>query len=194
MDALVGLSAACTACWVDNMACDAATCKEKCLLAKLTRAPPVDKHGNLNALAPRLCSFCCSDHDCYTHVTQLFLQLPRVRRGLLRRPVHPLRGREPSAQRHTQVALQRQRGTWCSSLTFLIQRHRAAARAGVEPHSLLSRRRCVGEGHRSWDPCKCFVPRGCVQECDRPWQARGRELHCEQQSAGAVKCIQQHLS
>jgi hypothetical protein len=57
MDALVGLSPLCTACWVDNMACDAATCKEKCLLAKLTRAPPVDKHGNLNALLPRLCSF-----------------------------------------------------------------------------------------------------------------------------------------
>ena len=36
-------------CWVDNMACDAATCKSNCLLAKLTRQPPVDKNGNLNA-------------------------------------------------------------------------------------------------------------------------------------------------
>ena len=49
MDSLVGLSPACSVCWVDNMACDAATCKEKCLLAKLLRQPAVDKHGNLNA-------------------------------------------------------------------------------------------------------------------------------------------------
>ena len=47
MQSKVGLSPACTLCWVDNMACDAATCKQKCLLAKLTRQPPVDKNGNL---------------------------------------------------------------------------------------------------------------------------------------------------
>ncbi len=57
MDSLVGLSPACTACWVDNMACDAATCKEKCLLAKLTRQPPVDKHGNLNSFVSFFGSF-----------------------------------------------------------------------------------------------------------------------------------------
>jgi len=49
MNDRVGLSPACTVCWVDNMACDASTCKADCLLAKLTKQPPVDKNGNLSA-------------------------------------------------------------------------------------------------------------------------------------------------
>jgi hypothetical protein len=49
MNRRVGLSPPCTVCWVDNMACDAANCKTECLFTKLTRQPPVDKKGNLNA-------------------------------------------------------------------------------------------------------------------------------------------------
>ena len=47
----VGLSPPCTVCWVDNMACDADTCKADCLIAKVTKQPPVDKNGSLSSCA-----------------------------------------------------------------------------------------------------------------------------------------------
>ncbi len=99
MDNRVGLSHACTMCWVDNMACDAATCKSDCLLAKLTRQPPVDKNGHLNAYVLDV----FSSPPSHRAPALTCLQLPRVRRRLLRGPVHSLCRRQSSAQRHTQV-------------------------------------------------------------------------------------------
>ena len=86
MDKFVGLSPSCTMCWVDNMACDAATCKEKCLIAKLTRAAPVDKHGHLNASLPfalllplfRL-NLVLADNGCFMFVTQFAAASPATK-------------------------------------------------------------------------------------------------------------------